>query len=68
MDDEKGMFQYVARYKDGTHMYLYFYNRLGEDVLNNAKNGWIEDTADQFVNVNMCKEIQLKREPEGAKE
>ena len=36
--------------------------------LNNGKNGWIEDDADQFVNVNMCKEIQLKREPEVASE
>ena len=35
-----------------------------EEYLNNGKNGWIEDNADQFVNVNMCKEIQLKREPE----
>ena len=64
MEEEKGIYQYAVRFKDGTHTYLYFNNRLCEEYLNNGKNGWIEANADQFVNVNMCKEIQLKREPE----
>lgn len=64
-EKEKGLYQYKAFFTDGTHSYLYFYDRLSAGDLNDMKHGWLEDDTDEFVNLDKCKGIRLMKEPEG---